>query len=358
MIVKNEEATIERVLTCAKAICDELIVVDTGSTDRTVEIAERLGAKVFSFAWVNDFAAARNFSLAQCTGDWVLWLDADDLITPESQQHLLTLKNQHLSDSLDVVYLPYKYAFSPENPEVCILEVLRERLVRRAIEPRWQFPIHEQIEIQPEWRCLSMQDIFIDHRPAQGSETARISRNVGILKQAATGENPHPRMLYYYGLACLEMQQTEEAVAVFSRYFQVAQTQPVWEVYDAHMVLANHHKTAKNFQQAQAHCQQAIHLDHTRAKALNQMGILLCLQNRWAEALPFFGSSVQLTRPVGNFGNEHDEDYTWLPHHYLSLCLEKTGRLHEAVQMAVNSLPNHPHPDMVKQHLHGLIDQL
>lgn len=91
MIVKNEEENIRRALTWGKDIMYEQIVVDTGSTDRTVEIAKELGAKVFHFTWINDFSAAKNFAIEQATGSWIAFLDADEYFSPEDVKKILPL---------------------------------------------------------------------------------------------------------------------------------------------------------------------------------------------------------------------------------------------------------------------------
>ena len=80
MIVKNEESVLGHCLESVQGLVDEIVIVDTGSSDATVEIAEAHGARVFPFAWVNDFALARNYALDRCTGDWLLVLDADEAI--------------------------------------------------------------------------------------------------------------------------------------------------------------------------------------------------------------------------------------------------------------------------------------
>jgi len=90
MIVKNEEKNIEKALGWAKDVTFEQIVVDTGSTDRTVEIAKRMGAKVYHFEWINDFATARNFALEQATGNWITGVDADEYMTVEDAKKILT----------------------------------------------------------------------------------------------------------------------------------------------------------------------------------------------------------------------------------------------------------------------------
>lgn len=84
LIVKNEEKYLKGCLDSVMGIIDEIILVDTGSTDRTKEIAARYEAKIFDYEWKNDFAAARNFALSKTTGDWILYLDADERLTKES----------------------------------------------------------------------------------------------------------------------------------------------------------------------------------------------------------------------------------------------------------------------------------
>jgi glycosyltransferase involved in cell wall biosynthesis len=92
-IVKNEEATLPKCLSSVKDLVDEMVVLDTGSTDRTVEIAQEFGAKVHHFDWCNDFAAARNESLKHAQGDWILVLDADEVLTPEVVPQIKELIN-------------------------------------------------------------------------------------------------------------------------------------------------------------------------------------------------------------------------------------------------------------------------
>ena len=91
MIVKNEETNIRKALSWAKDIAFEQIVVDTGSTDRTVEIAEEMGAKIYHFEWIDDFSAAKNYAIEQAKGSWIAFLDADEYMEPEAARKLLQL---------------------------------------------------------------------------------------------------------------------------------------------------------------------------------------------------------------------------------------------------------------------------
>ncbi len=88
MIVKNEESNIANCLKSAQGIVDEIIIVDTGSTDETIAICETFNAKILNFKWNNSFAEARNFGLKQAKGDWILWLDADEEIDVEDGKKL------------------------------------------------------------------------------------------------------------------------------------------------------------------------------------------------------------------------------------------------------------------------------
>ncbi len=88
MIVKNEEKYLEGCLDSVKNVVDEIVIVDTGSTDKTLEIAEKFNAKIFHFDWIDDFSAARNFALSKSNGDWILYLDADERLNPASIEEL------------------------------------------------------------------------------------------------------------------------------------------------------------------------------------------------------------------------------------------------------------------------------
>src|SRR5712692_10367639 len=88
LIVKDEEANLHRCLTSAADLVHEIIVVDTGSADYTKDVALRFGAKAFDFSWVDSFAAARNESIRRATGDWILWLDADEWLDEDNRRKL------------------------------------------------------------------------------------------------------------------------------------------------------------------------------------------------------------------------------------------------------------------------------
>ena len=92
MIVKNEEKHLERCLTSIKDVADEIVIVDTGSEDKTLSIAEAFNSSIFHFKWNDDFSSARNFSLSKCQSDWILYLDADEELNPDSVDEVNRIK--------------------------------------------------------------------------------------------------------------------------------------------------------------------------------------------------------------------------------------------------------------------------
>lgn len=92
MIVRDEEDVLERCLKSVKDIPDEIIIVDTGSIDKTKEIAKKFTNKIYDFKWVDDFAEARNYSFSKATKDYIMWLDADDVIEEEEYKKFIKLK--------------------------------------------------------------------------------------------------------------------------------------------------------------------------------------------------------------------------------------------------------------------------
>ena len=99
MIVKDEEMVLERALKSVERIADEIIIVDTGSTDRTKKIALKYTDKVYDFVWCDDFAKARNYSFSKATMDYCMWLDADDIISDSDQEGLINLKKTLSKDT-------------------------------------------------------------------------------------------------------------------------------------------------------------------------------------------------------------------------------------------------------------------
>ena len=178
MIVKNEEKDLARCLESYKDIVKEMIVVDTGSTDRTVEIAKSFGARVEFFDWCNDFAKARNESLKYATCEWMLRTDADEYIEESEKTKLLHCVN---SGAAEIYICPT--ASKTKTGESRVENV---RLIKNHLGIQYDFPIHETVAISAIklgfTQCIT--NIEFKHTgyefTEEGVETGKIQRNIRV----------------------------------------------------------------------------------------------------------------------------------------------------------------------------------
>lgn len=161
MIVKNEEKVLERCLGSLAACMDEIIIVDTGSTDGTKEIAGRYTNQVFDFEWTGSFADARNFAASKAAMDYIYTADADEYLEPEDQSRLQNLKKVMLPE-IEIVQM--LYCTPEESSTVYNFEKeYRPKLYRRQREFVWIDPIHETLRLDP---VVYNSEIEVQHRPA------------------------------------------------------------------------------------------------------------------------------------------------------------------------------------------------
>ena len=200
--------TLARCLRSAAPIADEIIVVDTGSTDKTPDIAAQFTDKVLHFDWIDDFAAARNFSFEQAVCDYCMWLDADDVLPEKSAAVLLRLKREMDPDT-DVVMLPYHTAFDEEGNAT--FTYYRERLVRRQKGLRWVGEVHEAIP--PQGRVLYA-EAPVEHRKVKPREPGRNRRIFeSILRRGGTLD---ARQRFYYARELLDTGEAGKAAELFA----------------------------------------------------------------------------------------------------------------------------------------------
>lgn len=147
LIVKNEEDNIEQALSWGKGLVCEQVVVDTGSTDRTVEIARSMGAKVFEFPWTGDFSAAKNYAIEQAHGDWIAFLDADEYFKPEDANKmvgLIQLVETHMKKA-DQPHVISNRMLHLDNDGAVFSESRQDRIFKRMSALRYVNKIHEVI---------------------------------------------------------------------------------------------------------------------------------------------------------------------------------------------------------------------
>lgn len=160
MIVKNEEKILARCLDSIADLMDEIIIVDTGSEDKTKEIAARYTDKIYDFEWIDDFSAARNFAFSKADGDYIYSADADEVVDEENRERFRELK-QILLPEIDIVQMKYGNQLS-YGTAYNFDEEYRPKLFKRLREFIWTEPIHEMVRLDP---IVYDSEIVICHMP-------------------------------------------------------------------------------------------------------------------------------------------------------------------------------------------------
>jgi glycosyltransferase involved in cell wall biosynthesis len=215
MIVRDEEPRIESCLRSIAPYVDEMVVVDTGSTDRTREIARECGARVFLFPWMESFAEARNQSIEQARGEWIFWMDADDLISPECGAGLRRLVRER--PGRDAAFL-VQVRIPPGPGEYSPSVVDHVKLFPNRPDLRFEHRIHEQV--LPAIRRAGLEvlpsELFVTHenydRSEEGQARKRV-RDFRLLELDLKDHPDHPFVLYNLGMTYLYATREYEAAA-------------------------------------------------------------------------------------------------------------------------------------------------
>jgi glycosyltransferase involved in cell wall biosynthesis len=214
MIAKNESANIRRCLQSAKDFVDEIIVVDTGSTDDTIDIARDMGATVIETEWQDNFSLARNASLDRATGDWILFLDCDEELAPASGPDLRAL----IRDRRYEAYFIQVSNLTEINSKLLAPSV---RLFRNRPIFRFEGRIHEQIATSiiahNGQQSIGQSSLSIIHHGYNGQQhniQAKIRRNLKLLDNTP---DPEKDGFFYYNLGVehLRLREREKALDCF-----------------------------------------------------------------------------------------------------------------------------------------------
>jgi tetratricopeptide (TPR) repeat protein len=187
MIVRNEEQFLPGCLESLKGLADEIILVDTGSIDSTITIAKEHGAKIHAFPWIGDFSAARNESLRHCTGEWVLYLDADERVAMESRKELLRIIRNPKAFAFYCLIKAEEWL--PKGPVRSIAPY--PRLFRRFHGVCFEGRVHEQVihSIRRSGHSIDSSNVVIEHLGYTQSQeviVAKCHRNIDLLRKQLT----------------------------------------------------------------------------------------------------------------------------------------------------------------------------
>jgi tetratricopeptide (TPR) repeat protein len=218
MIVKNEAATLDRCLASVRDLVDEIIVVDTGSSDNTKDIAGQHGARVFDLPWPDSFAAARNESIRHASGQWLLWLDGDEYFDDANRAKLRQLLAGLADDNT-------AYVMRQRSPSVVSATLVGQvRLFRNHPAIRWDYRVHEQIlpSLKRAGHAVRDTDIVIEHSgyldPAL--RQTKLERNLRLLHLDMTERPNDPFTLFNLGWAFADLGRIRDAIPLLQRSLQ------------------------------------------------------------------------------------------------------------------------------------------
>ncbi|MGI6160510.1 MAG: glycosyltransferase [Christensenellales bacterium] len=318
MIVKNEEQTIARCLESAVVFADEIIIVDTGSSDNTKRIARRFTRHIYDFNWIDNFSAARNYAFSFATSDLVMWLDADDVV-PQEEARKIALLKQRLDDTVHCVMLKYDIAFDLNGKPT--FSYYRERIIRRSAPHIWREPVHEYLE------CAGKsitEDIHIEHRKIKSNEPGRNKRIYeSILKK---GGELSVRGLYYYARELHENSEYAKAIKYYNKFLD---TKKGWveDNIGACTGIAQCYRTLGDDKKELEYYLKSFQYELPRAEQC--CGIAYHYKNLkdYKKAAFWFELALRLEKPKGRAGFIREECWGYVPSIELAVCYSMMGEM-------------------------------
>lgn len=319
LIVKNEEQVLARCLTCLEKIADEIIIVDTGSTDKTKQIASQYTDKIYDYSWKNDFAAARNFSFEKASKDYIYVADADEVIDEENQRQFLQMKDV-LDPQIEIVQMYYANQLA-YNTTYNFDREYRPKLYKRERNFTWIDPIHESVRLEP---IIYDSDITVIHQPVSNHAGRDFSIFQSLIKQNIPLSEKlismYARELYIAG--------TKQDFIDAAPYFETAMEQkPMKEelLKQCQCIIAKAARITNNEKEFFKICLKNVAMKQASSELCYELGEFYMEQNDPKEASIWYYNAAFETEPELNlnYGGE-------FPRRRLSKCYEALGNRKEA----------------------------
>ncbi len=316
MIVKNEEMHLARCLESVAELVEEIIIVDTGSTDRTVELASQYTSKVYSHPWKDDFSDARNYSFSKASMDYCMWMDADDILEESDKDKFVQLKRS-LSSDIDIVMMRYHTSFDEAGKPS--FSYFRERWIRNCAEYRWVGEVHEVI---PPKGKMIYSDVAICHKKIGSGDP---DRNLKIYqKMIADGKLLEPRQQYYYGRELFYHKRFEEAIAVLEGFLLSGEGW-VENKIEACSICANCYNQMGQEQSALLSLLRSMSFDLPRAELCCEIGKYFLEHGMYQNAIYWYETALNLPKNEYSGGFMLPDCYDYIPLMQLCVCYDRLG---------------------------------
>lgn len=336
MIVKNEEAVLERCLETIHDIVDEINILDTGSTDRTKEIAAKYTDRIFHHKWSGNFAEARNKSHKYATKEYIMWLDADDVILEADRQRLKELK-ETLDPSVDSVSMFYD-ADTDAFGNV-IIRYRRNRWVRRDRNFQWNGEAHAYLHVSGK---VINADISVTHKKLKHS----VGRNLSIYRdKKKRGDRFDERDYYYFGNELRENKFYEEAIEAYDKNIAIKKG---WseDKFNSCVNKADCYRALEKYdEELLSLLQSIVYTGKPRAEASSRIGFNYHRKKEYANAVFWYELAIQQKPDNDQWGFSYPAYSTWYPHLQLCVCYYRLGdvqKSYEHNEMAAKYRPEDP----------------
>jgi glycosyltransferase involved in cell wall biosynthesis len=341
MIVKNEEHCLGACLQSVAGITDEIIIVDTGSTDGTKQLARQFEARIFDFGWIDDFSAARNYSFAQGSMEYLMWLDADDVLLPAEVEKFVALK-ELLHPGIDAVSMIYNTSF--DVSENVTGSARRIRLVRRDKSFSWVGVVHEDLIADGPYQLLNS-DIVITH--TKKVEPGRPSRrNLEIYEKFfASGATVRPSDIFHYARDLELHKEFEKAIPMYLQFLDLPNVEVDLRLFALNRLATSYYMVGNRDKEWECTLK-SLEFDVPRPEFSCRIAERFVEKNQFQQAIFWYNIALQYAQEAtGDIAIENYPFRTWLPHKQLGLCYYQIGDLSQSLQhnrLAQHYLPNDP----------------
>lgn len=332
MIVKDEEMNINNCLNSVCDLVDEIIIVDTGSTDKTKEVVRKYTDKIYDFQWINDFSAARNYSFSLATKEYILWLDADDVFLEIDRNKLKELKSK-LDENTDYVNMIYDIAFNQEG--TCILSTIRERLIKNFKGFYWDCFMHERLNL---WGNQEFVDIHITHRKNH-HESKRNLEN--FQKKLKDKYFLNPREIYFYGAELYLGRYYDEAIRVLEDFLR-QDYENNFDRTNGLRMLSECYENKNNYEKALDCCFRTFLYETPKEDTLYKIGYYFQCNKKISEAIFWYNMVLDRHTSISNTNSQQTNWINYLPHQQLVMCYYQLGDIESAYshnELAAKYLP-------------------
>ncbi len=320
MIVKNEEDTLARCLESMKDIADEIIIVDTGSNDKTKEIAGKYTEHIYDFEWVDDFSKARNYSFSKATMEYVMWLDADDVILEQNRIELKKLK-ETLNTEIDTVIM--KYDLTSRESEKVVTYFYRERIVKRSKDFKWYDPVHEYIFYSGKYMKV---DTAVTHMKMHPPTR----RNLDILeKYIKNGNELDDRKCFYYARELFHAGEFDKAAIYYNKFLET-DTGLISNYLDSCIELSSYYDYKKDNKNSIKTLLRFFEKEGPRAEICCKIGYYYKDRKDYQKAVSWFLLAPYTAQPV-SLGGVMPQYWDYIPYMELCSCYYHMGLIDEAI---------------------------